>query len=73
MKSTLNESVRNVIESELKALVPNLNIDQVKELNDKFLSENQNSFECVFEASKLVFDLNPSENQKEIFRFIDQF
>ncbi len=36
----------------------------VEEINEAFLNENKLSYECCVEAAKLIYDLNPTVNQK---------
>jgi hypothetical protein len=51
-----------VIDKELEALVPSKS--SVEELNETFLKQNIQNYECSIEAAKLIYDLNPSANQK---------
>lgn len=61
-KSTLNELLVNVIETELANLYKST--ESVEQLNENFLKENANNYFCVIEAAKLIYNLNPDTNQK---------
>jgi hypothetical protein len=69
-KSTLNETIVNVIETELASLFPSSSAQTVEQLNESFLKENSNSYECLIEVAKVVYDLNPSTNQKKALDLI---
>lgn len=55
--------VLEVIENELKNL--QLYEASVEKLNEKFLNANQANFECLLEGSKILYDLNPENNQNK--------
>lgn len=40
-------------------------LESIEKLNNEFLKLNSNNYECVVEVSKLIYDLNPSSNQKK--------
>lgn len=62
MRDTLNESMSAVIDRELADLTNKANIDSVEHLNENFLKTNSNSYECVIEACKLIYDLDSAQN-----------
>lgn len=64
-KTTLNEAVVSVIEAELKSLFDAGVVEAVEALNEKFLKSNAANFSCLVEAAKVVYELNPSTNQKK--------
>lgn len=68
-KSTLNESVVNVIESELSRLNLKVSTESVDELNESFLKENASNYLCALESAKLIYDLNAS-NQKRALELV---
>lgn len=59
LKSTLNENVLNVINAELKSVLPNET--PVSALNEDFLKKNGSNYECVIEAAKIIYDLKPGD------------
>ncbi|CAF0928928.1 unnamed protein product [Brachionus calyciflorus] len=61
IKETLNESVRAVVENELKNLNPSS--ESVEKMNEKFFKENSNTYESLIEYAKVLYDSNPSQNQ----------
>ena len=70
-KAGLNEVLVNVIESELTStFFQDDAIKSVEELNKKFFTEHSSNYLCVIEAAKLIYDLNPSSNQKQALELI---
>lgn len=69
-KETLNETVVSVIESELKDLFDNGVVQTVEAMNEAFLKANSANYSCMIEAAKVVYDLNPSANQKKALDII---
>ncbi len=65
IKSTLNEIVQSVIDKELSELSTNtgFNLGSVDKLNEKFLAQNHSSYESLIEGAKVVYLLNPDQNQ----------
>ena len=59
LKSTLNENVLNVINAELKSVLPSET--PVSALNEDFLKKNGSNYECVMEAAKIIYDLKPGD------------
>lgn len=62
-KDSYNKLVLECIEDELKNL--ELYGASVERLNEEFLKTNQSNFECLLEASKILYDLNPANNQNK--------
>ncbi|RNA23874.1 N-alpha-acetyltransferase auxiliary subunit [Brachionus plicatilis] len=62
-KCSYNTDVLGVIQNELKHL--ELFGQSVEKLNENFLSVNQNNFESLIVGSKILYDLNPNENQQK--------
>jgi peptide alpha-N-acetyltransferase len=61
-KETLNETVRSVIDQQIATIQPNA--ENVAEINESFLKQNSTSYECCVEVAKVIYDLNPTVNQK---------
>lgn len=64
-KSTLNEAIVKVVDSELNKLLEKGANQSVEEYNNQFLKANSNSYDCVIEAAKLMYQLNPETNQSK--------
>ena len=66
IKETLNEAIRNVIDEELNLIIsdPKGNAVNVEAINESFLKANEANYECCIEVAKLIYDLNPTVNQK---------
>ena len=58
--------MRSVIDKELLTLIsnPKQSATNVEDINETFLKEHTSSYECCVEAAKLIYDLNPTANQK---------
>ena len=67
IKETQNETVRQVIDQEMSSLISDAkaNSANVAEINESFLRANMSNYECCIEAAKLIYDLDPTANQKK--------
>lgn len=61
LKDTLNESIKVVLDRELADLGNGVDTN-VATFNDTFLKTNANNYECVVEATKIAYDLDPTES-----------
>lgn len=66
-KSSLHPTVNSVIENELFDNTP---VESVQAINEKFLKSNSSNYLCIIEAAKVIYELNPSVNQKKALEMV---